>query len=79
LHQLGIENLRKVLADERSDAPVDQRDIRGRSLRFSWAFFEHAQDRKDLFRALAGSRGGVVALATISMMPVFMCPHRRNI
>ena len=27
--------------------------------------FEHAQDRKDLFRALAGSRGGAVALATI--------------
>jgi hypothetical protein len=27
--------------------------------------FEHAQDRQDLFRALAGSRGGAVALATI--------------
>jgi AcrR family transcriptional regulator len=41
LHQRGIENLRKVLADRR------------------------AQGRKDLFRALAGSRGGAVALATI--------------
>ena len=26
---------------------------------------EHAQERKDIFRALAGSRGGAVALATI--------------
>jgi AcrR family transcriptional regulator len=65
LHQRGIENLRKVLADGRSDAPVDQGDIRGRRLSFSRTLFEHAQDRKDLFRALAGSRGGAVALATI--------------
>jgi AcrR family transcriptional regulator len=65
LHQRGIENLRKVLADGRRDAPVDQGDIRGRRLSFSRILFEHAQDRKDLFRALAGSRGGAVALATI--------------
>jgi AcrR family transcriptional regulator len=65
LHQRGIENLRKVLADGRRDAPVDQGDIRGRRLSFSRTLFEHAQDRKDLFRALAGSRGGAVALATI--------------
>jgi hypothetical protein len=65
LHQRGIENLRKVLADGRSDAPVDQADIWGRGLSFSRTLFEHAQDRKDLFRALAGSRGCAVALATI--------------
>jgi AcrR family transcriptional regulator len=65
LHQRGIENLRKVLADGRSDATVNQRDIRGRSLSFSQALLEHAVDRKDLFRALPGSRGGTVALATI--------------
>jgi AcrR family transcriptional regulator len=65
LHQRGIENLREVLADRRIDAPVDQGDIRGRSLSFSRALFEHAHDRRDLFRALAGSRGGAVALATI--------------
>jgi hypothetical protein len=70
LHQRGIENLRKVLADGRSDAPVDQGDIRGRSIRgrslsFSRTLFEHPQNRKDLFRTLAGSRGGAVALATI--------------
>jgi AcrR family transcriptional regulator len=65
LHQRGIEHLRKLLADGRSDATVDQRDIRGRSLSFSRALFQHAQDRKDLFQALAGSRGGAVALATI--------------
>src|SRR5712692_5376492 len=62
LHQRGIENLRKVLADGRSDSPVDEGD-RGRSLSFSRTLFEHAYDRKDLFRALAGSRGGAVALA----------------
>jgi AcrR family transcriptional regulator len=68
LHRRGIENLRKVLADRRSDAPLGQGDIRrgglGR-LKFSRALFEHAQGRMDLFRALAGSRGGAVALATI--------------
>ena len=65
LHQRGIENLRKVLADGRSDATEVQGNIRGRSLSFSRTLFEHAHDRKDLFRALAGSRGGAVALATI--------------
>src|SRR5229473_3380810 len=60
LHRRGIENLRKVLADGRSDAPVAQGDVRG--LSFSRTLFEHAQDRKELFRALAGSRGGAVAL-----------------
>jgi AcrR family transcriptional regulator len=65
LHQRGIENLRQVLADGRSDAPLDQGDIQGRRLSFSRTLFEHAQDRRDLFRALAGSRGGAVALATI--------------
>jgi hypothetical protein len=73
LHQRGIENLRKVLADGRSDAPVDQGDIRGRSIRgrslsFSRTLFEHPQNRKDLFRTLAGSRGGAVALATIRII-----------
>jgi AcrR family transcriptional regulator len=65
LHQRGIENLRKVLTDEQSGAPVDHRHIPERSLSFSRTLFEHAQDRKDLFRALAGSRGGAVALDTI--------------
>jgi AcrR family transcriptional regulator len=62
LHQHGIESLRKVLTDRQSDAPIDEGD-RGRSLSFSRTLFEHARDRKDLFRALAGSRGGAVALA----------------
>jgi AcrR family transcriptional regulator len=65
LHQRGIEHLRKVLTDERSGAPADHSHILERSLSFSRTLFEHAQDRKDLFRALAGSRGGAVALATI--------------
>ncbi len=64
LHQRGIENLRKVLAGCRNDAPVDEGD-RGRSLSFSRTLFEHAYERQDLFRALAGSRGGAVALAAI--------------
>jgi AcrR family transcriptional regulator len=65
LHQRGIENLRRVLSDGRSDALADHGDIRGRSLSFSRTLFEHARDRNDLFRALAGSRGGTVALDTI--------------
>ena len=65
LHQRGIENLRKVLTDGPGDAPIDNSDTRGRGLSFSRRLFEHAQDRKDLFRALAGNRGGVVTLAAI--------------
>jgi hypothetical protein len=53
-----------VLAERRDDLGASG-DLQGESLSFSRTLFEHAQGRKDLFRALAGSRGGAVALATI--------------
>jgi AcrR family transcriptional regulator len=65
LHRSGIENLRKVLANRHRGTPMDPADIGGRCLSFSLILFEHAQDHKDLFRALAGSRGGTLALAAI--------------
>jgi AcrR family transcriptional regulator len=63
LHRRGIEHLRGVLADRRSDDLAGSSVARG--LSFSRTFFEHAQERKDLFRALAGSRGGAVAFSAI--------------
>ena len=35
------------------------------SLGFSLTMFEHARDHQDLYRALAGSRGGAVSLGSI--------------
>src|SRR5215475_16008775 len=65
LHQRGIENLRRVLADGRKVALENAADNRERSLGFIRTLFEHAYDHKDLLCALAGSRGGAVALAVI--------------
>jgi AcrR family transcriptional regulator len=65
LHRHGIENLRSVLAEQRKDDLAGSSTVEARRLSFSRTFFEHAQDRRDLFRALAGSRGGAVAFSTI--------------
>ena len=63
LHRNGIEHLRRLLVDRQTNALAAPREARG--LSFSRAFFEHAHEHRDLFRALAGSRGGAVALAAI--------------
>jgi AcrR family transcriptional regulator len=65
LHQSGIENLRRVLAERRTVALASAVDVRGQSLSFIRTLFEHAYDHKHLFCALAGRRGGTVALAAI--------------
>jgi AcrR family transcriptional regulator len=65
LHRRGIEHLRSVLADGRNDDGADSNAAQAGRLSFSRTLFEHAQERKDLFRALAGSRGGILAFATI--------------
>lgn len=59
------ENLRGLLVDRHRDALAAPGDIRDRSLGFSLTMFEHARDHLDLYRALAGSRGGAVSLASI--------------
>jgi AcrR family transcriptional regulator len=55
LKRSGLESLRRLLVDRQRD----------RSLGFSLAMFEHARDHMDLYRALAGGRGGAVALGSI--------------
>jgi AcrR family transcriptional regulator len=62
LHQSGIENLRRVLAEGRGVAAAD---VRGQNLSFIRTLFEHAYDHKHLFCALAGRRGSALALAAI--------------
>ncbi len=65
LRRSGLEHLRKELVDQQKDALAKPGNIRDRSLGFSLAMFEHASDHIDLYRALIGGRGGVVALGTI--------------
>ncbi|ULJ73657.1 TetR/AcrR family transcriptional regulator [Rhizobium gallicum] len=63
LKQSGLDSLRRQLADSAARAVHDGRPREG--FDFSLAMFEHARDHIDLYRALAGSRGGTVALGTI--------------
>jgi AcrR family transcriptional regulator len=66
LHRSGIEHLRRALVDRQKEAQANPARLEGRGLTFSRTLFEHAHAHKDLFRALAGSRGGAIALASIS-------------
>lgn len=59
LKRAGLEHLRKSLLTRRGDA------VGKGSLSFSLLVFQHARDHLQLYRALAGSRGGAVALETI--------------
>ncbi|NKN01142.1 TetR/AcrR family transcriptional regulator [Rhizobium leguminosarum] len=63
LKQSGLESLRRHLVD--SAGRVAPGGSPGEGFDFSLAMFEHARDHIDLYRALAGSRGGAVALGTI--------------
>lgn len=64
LRRSGLENLRRLLVDRQKDA-LARGETRDRSMGFSLAMFEHARDHVDLYRALVGGRGGVIALGTI--------------
>jgi AcrR family transcriptional regulator len=64
LHRSGIEHLRRALVDRQKEAQASR--LEGGGLTFSRTLFEHAHAHKDLFRALAGSRGGAIALASIT-------------
>lgn len=59
LKRAGLEHLRRSLLTRRGDAAGKG------SLSFSLLVFQHARDHLHLYRALAGSRGGAVALETI--------------
>jgi AcrR family transcriptional regulator len=65
LRRSGLEHLRKELVDRQKKALAAGGDVRDRSLGFSLAMFEHARDHIDLYRALVGGRGGMLALGTI--------------
>ncbi|ANP86015.1 hypothetical protein BA011_09925 [Rhizobium leguminosarum] len=62
LKQSGLDGLRRQLAETAAHAAKGEGSQR---LGFSLAMFEHARDHVDVYRALAGSRGGAVALGTI--------------
>jgi AcrR family transcriptional regulator len=66
LHRSGIEHLRRALVDRQKESQSGPGRLERRGLIFSRTLFEHAHAHKDLFRALAGSRGGAIALASIS-------------
>src|SRR5438552_9668102 len=65
LKRSGFEHLRKDLVDRQRDALAIPGDIRDRSLGFSLTMFEHARDHREFHRALAGNRGGTIALCGI--------------
>jgi len=64
LHRDGLETLRRQLAEHSSGVRGDGAG----ALAFSLPMFEHAREHLDLYRALAGGRGGVVALESVRQM-----------
>lgn len=65
LKRSGFEPLRKLLIDRQRAALATARGDGSRNLGFSLPMFEHARDHRAHYRALVGSRGGTVSLATI--------------
>ena len=65
LKRNGLDTLRWVLAERQKHALAAAGNIKSRSLGFSLTMFEHAREHIDLYRALAGGRGGTIALDTI--------------
>lgn len=58
-----IEDLRAALMAEQRAALGREGSVSVRSLGFSRAFFEHAQDYRDVYRALVGERGASIIVA----------------
>lgn len=63
LKRSGLENIRKVLVDRQKEPASGP--IGDQKWGFSLAMFEHARDHAHHYRALAGGRGGAVALGRI--------------
>ncbi len=63
LKRRSLERLRRLLVERRGEIPTATGN--GLDLGFSLAMFEHARDYLDHYRALAGGRGGSVALDTV--------------
>jgi AcrR family transcriptional regulator len=67
LHRDGLETLRRQLAEHSSGVRDRHGDGAG-ALAFSLPMFAHAREHLDLYRALAGGRGGVIALESVRQM-----------
>jgi AcrR family transcriptional regulator len=61
----GLDELRRELSAHRVEAAKVAADGAGSRFVFSLPMFEHARDHIDLYRALAGGRGGAIALGAI--------------
>jgi AcrR family transcriptional regulator len=61
----GFQRLRAELADAQHAAGARTDRPRDKPLEFSLAMFEHADRYKQIYRALVGERGGVIAIAEI--------------
>ncbi len=66
LHRSGLEHLRAVLETGR-DSSANPEDGHG-FLKFSLPMFEHAREHINMYKALAGNRGGAAALDAIRSM-----------
>jgi AcrR family transcriptional regulator len=65
LRRSGFEHLRTLLAERQASALASTAEGDERRLAFSLTLFEHARERIQLYRALVGTRGGTLGLATI--------------
>jgi len=65
LHLSGMDHLRRHLVDRQRDPAAPSRHAAERGVGFSLALFQHARGRIDHYRAMAGSRGGTMALGHI--------------
>jgi AcrR family transcriptional regulator len=61
----GFQTLRAELTEAQRTARANTEGSQDESLRFSLAMFEHASGYTDIYRALVGGRGGVVAVNEI--------------
>ena len=61
----GFERLRAELKDARRTASAKQSSAQGGQLAFSLAMFEHACAYRDVYRAMLGGRGSLVAINEI--------------
>jgi AcrR family transcriptional regulator len=65
LNRGGLEYLRRFLLEHQENAPAASGHPVERCFMFSRPMFEHAREHIESYRALAGTRGGEVALGAI--------------
>jgi AcrR family transcriptional regulator len=68
LHRGGLDALRQQLASHQERAAEGATGWAEAGLAFSLPMFDHARDHLDLYRALAGGRGGAIAIEGIRRM-----------